>query len=257
MFQDQGPAKAGGLRGLLARRGAVPLLGAAAVLLVVVGIVAIALGSGNGEDGSRAGAQPTAIGEGGGLATTLPTPEATMDPDRETTVIDRNPEIPIPQEGDRLVIAKFGIDAPLSYKVVGPDGVMPNPNGPDDVAFYDFSGFEGLGGFPGQGGNVVFSGHVDSGRVACRNGTVPPPCQAVFWDISNMRVGDEVEVIVSGVSHRYRVTSNQALHAVNTDWSKVVASTREESITLITCGGDFNRTTGEYSHRQVVVGVKV
>ena len=64
---------------------------------------------------------------------------------------------------------------------------MPNPNGSDDVAYYNFSAWPGKGGAPGQGGNSVFAGHVDSGRAPCKNGTVPPPCEAVFWDIGSFR----------------------------------------------------------------------
>lgn len=257
MFQDQGPGSSGGLKDMIFARGAMPLLGAAAVVIVIVAIAAVAIGSGNG-DSPQVGARPTEVRESAGLATTLPTPEATIDLTRPTAVVGRDPNAPVPgAEGDRLVISRFGINAPLTYKVVGPDGVMPNPNGPDDVAFYDFSAWPGLGGFPGQGGNVVLAGHVDSGRVACRNGTVPPPCQAVFWEVPNLRVGDEIEVVVRGTTYRYRVTSNQSVHAVNADWNKIVSSTQQETITLITCIGEFNSATREYSHRQVVVGVRI
>ena len=76
---------------------------------------------------------------------------------------------------------------------------MANPDGPDDVAYYNFSAWPGKGGAPGLGGNAVFAGHVDSGTKACNNGAVPPPCQAVFWDISALRLGDEVQVHVDGV----------------------------------------------------------
>jgi LPXTG-site transpeptidase (sortase) family protein len=257
MFQDRGPEESGGLKGLLARRGVIPMLGAVAVLLIIIGFAGLVLSSGNG-DQPQVGAQPTRVGESAGLATTLPTPEATIDLNRPTAVIVRNPEVPAPgAEGDRFIISRFGINAPVSYKAVGPDGVMPDPNGPDDVAFYDFSTWQGLGGFPGQGGNVVVSGHVDSGRVACKNGTVPAPCQAVFWDIGKLMRGDEVEFHVGGEIFRYRVTSNQAVHAVTADWNAIVASTAEETITMITCGGNFNPQTRTYDHRQVVVGVRI
>lgn len=257
MFQDQGPGSSGGLKDMILSRGAMPLIGAAAVVIVIVAIAAVALGSG-GSDGRQVGARPTQVSDSGGLASTIPTPEATIDLERPTAVVGRDPTAPVPgAAGDRLVISRFGVSAPLTYKTVGADGVMPNPNGPDDVAFYDFAAWPGLGGFPGQGGNIVLAGHVDSGRVACRNGTVPPPCQAVFWEVPNMRVGDEIEVVVGGVTHRYRVTSNQSVHAINGDWNRIVASTQQETITLITCIGEFNSATREYSHRQVVVGVRI
>lgn len=241
------------LRELLARRGALPLLGGLAVI-VAVAIVALALAAGGGDDGN-------ATGESGGLVsgTPLATPEATVELSDPSVVATRDPNTPIPgtTDGDRLIIAKFGVNAPLSLKVVGGDGVMPNPNGPDDAAYYDFSAWPGLGGTPGSGGNVVISGHVDSGRAACKNGTVPPPCQAVFWDIGKLRTGDEIELLVAGQSHKYKVTGNQSLDAATTNWTQVVSSKSEESITLITCAGDFNPVTREYNHRQVVTGVRI
>src|SRR5690606_8867208 len=132
--------------------------------------------------------------------------------------------------GDRLVMAKYGIDAPLSYKTVGANGVMPNPNGPDDVAYYNFSAWPGKGGAPGEGGNTVLAGHVDSGREPCKNGTVPPPCQAVFWDIGKFAIGDEIELHVGGAVYRYRVTSNESVHAQTGPWDQIVAATARESI---------------------------
>src|SRR3989304_2842744 len=64
--------------------------------------------------------------------------------------------------GGRIVIAKIGVDAPLTYKPVVPDPnggttYPPNPDGADDVAYYDFSAYPGLGGGPGIGGNSVFA----------------------------------------------------------------------------------------------------
>ena len=55
----------------------------------------------------------------------------------------------------RLVIPKIGVDAPVAVKGLDPNGAMQNPNGPEDVAWCDFTSR------PGQGGNAVFSGHLD------------------------------------------------------------------------------------------------
>ena len=55
----------------------------------------------------------------------------------------------------RVVVPSIGVDAPVSVKTIGPDGVMQPPDEPEDVAWYDFSAR------PGGGGNAVFSAHVD------------------------------------------------------------------------------------------------
>jgi LPXTG-site transpeptidase (sortase) family protein len=233
-----------------------PLLGGiAAVVVVGVILVVVALGSG-GDDGATA-VRPTA--ESGGLQTSRPTPQATIDLARPTAQPTGHWEEGEVGPDHKFVIAKFGIEAPLTYRKVPPSGVMPNPDGPDDVAYYDFSGFEHFGGAPGLGGNAVFAGHVDSGSKACKNGTVPPPCEAVLWDLNLLELGDIIEIHAGGEVYQYEVTSNQPVPATLSDgtWDQIVSSTEEETLTIITCGGDFNRETHEYSNRQVVTATRM
>jgi LPXTG-site transpeptidase (sortase) family protein len=232
-----------------------PLLGGIAAAVVVgIILVVVALGGG-GNDESEAAARPTA--ESGGLRTEQPTPQATIDLARPTAQPtghwnDIGPDF-------RFVIEKFGVEAPLTYRKVPPSGVMPNPDGPDDVAYYDFSDFDHYGGAPGLGGNSVFAGHVDSGSKPCNNGTIPPPCQAVLWDLNLLELGDIIEIHANGEVYRYEVTSNAPVSASLADgtWDQIVSSTEEETLTIITCGGDFNRETREYSNRQVVTATRV
>jgi hypothetical protein len=249
MAQDNQPG-GGLLDSIRSGRLPLPVIGGLAAL-VVIGIifVVVALGGGGGDgDGkTAAGATPTA--SSGGLQTAGATVEATIAPDRPTAVAQNLTSI---GPGDRLVIPKVGVDAPLTYRSVGPDGVMPNPEGSDDIAYYDFSAWEGKGGAPGAG-NAIFAGHVDSGSKPCKNGTVPPPCQAVLWDLNNLKVGDEIQVVVSGKTYTYAVVANQPVNAASGPWGDIVSSTQTPSITIITCGGDFNRQTREYSNRQVLV----
>jgi hypothetical protein len=231
-----------------------PLIGGiAAVIVVGIILVVVALGGGGGEGSTSDG---SANIDHGGLQTAQPTPEATIDLARPTTTAGHLESVG-PQ--DRLIIKTFNIDAPLTYRKVPPTGVMPNPEGPDDVAYYDFSSFENLGGAPGLGGNTIFAGHVDSGSKACKNGTVPPPCTAVLWDLNDIKIGEVIEVEVSGQVFQYKVTSNQPVSASLNDgtWDRIVTSTAKESITIITCGGDFNRQTREYTNRQVVTAERV
>jgi len=111
-------------RELLRRKGVLPIVGALAAV-VVVGILLIALASGGGgEDGNSA----TGPGGSGGLKSETPvaTPEATIDLNQPTPVATRDPNAPLPgtTDGDRLVIQKYGVNAPMTYKVVPPDGVV-------------------------------------------------------------------------------------------------------------------------------------
>lgn len=234
-----------------------PLLLALPVALLAGIIVIVAFASGGGGNGA-AGPPGNGFTLGGlAEATAVPTPEATIDLNRPTVVpsVDINPTAV--SEGDRFVIPRFGVNAPLTLKTVGLDGVMPEPNGPDDVAIYNFSAWPGKGGSPGRGGNVVLAGHVDSGSKPCKNGTVPPPCQAVLWDLSSLRMGDEIQLVYGGQTYTYRVNSNEAVSAADGPWDQIVSSTAQETLTVITCGGNFNRVTRSYSHRQVVTAVRV
>lgn len=259
MTQDFRPDEPEGSGGILGGKPPLAILGGLAAVVIVGIVIVVVAFSGGGDDNGGQSAGPRispTLSASGGLATSaLPTAvgtplaaEPTVGAAQNLTSVGAN---------DRLVIAKFGVSAPLTYRVVGPDGVMPNPIGADDVAYYNFDAWPGKGGAPGLGGNAVFAGHVDSGSTPCKNGTVQPPCEAVFWDIGKLVVGDVIEVVVGGTTHRYSVTSNAPVHATNGDWDSIVSARAQESITLITCGGDFNPQTREYTHRQVVVAVRI
>jgi LPXTG-site transpeptidase (sortase) family protein len=255
-FEPQGPEGSGSPLG---GRPPLAIIGAI-IAVVVVGIAVVAaLALGGGGDDNNTDDRPASVSSpasSGGLVTpALPTPAGT--PLAQGDTLENAPNLTSVGAGDRLVISKINVNAPLSYKTVGADGVMPNPNGSDDVAYYNFAAWPGKGGAPGQGGNSVFAGHVDSGRVACKNGTVPPPCEAVFWDVGKLAIGDEIQVVVGSNTFRYRVSSNAPVNAETGDWDSIVSARAQETITLITCGGDFNPTTREYSHRQVVVATRI
>jgi LPXTG-site transpeptidase (sortase) family protein len=148
--------------------------------------------------------------------------------------------------GKRLLIPKLDIDAPFSYKIVPPDGQMPNPNSWDDVAYYDFSQFSGLGGLPGKGGNIVVAGHVDY----IRHGP------AVFWRLHELQPGDIVTIeMTDGARYDYKIEFNKVLDPNTADWSGLVAATADESVTLITCTGVFE--AGHYNNRQVAWGRRI
>jgi LPXTG-site transpeptidase (sortase) family protein len=158
--------------------------------------------------------------------------------------------------GDRLVIEDIDVDAVLVRKQVARSGQMPEPDGNDEIVLYDFANFKGFGGVPGKSGNAVFGGHVDSGIKSCLGGTLPPPCPAVLSQLSSVERGSEIVVQMKGASYRYKVTSNESV-PVGTNWSSIVSSTSQESITVITCDGDFNPKTRTYDRRQVLKAVRI
>ena len=152
----------------------------------------------------------------------------------------------------RLRIPSISVNAPVSYRAVT-GSVMPEPNGPTDVAYYDLAKFPGLGGVPGAGGNAVFGGHVDLRREVAYAGGVEYQGPAVFWSLDKLRKGDVIELDYKGKTYRYQVTSASELNAQNSDWGKIWSSNvKSDTITLFTCGGTFNPETHEYSTRLIV-----
>jgi LPXTG-site transpeptidase (sortase) family protein len=114
---------------------------------------------------------------------------------------------------------------------------MQVPDSPEEVAWYDFAGR------PGEGANIVLSGHVDY------HGYGP----AVFARLRDLTPGDIVEVrLEDGSAHEYVVTQSVAYEAQGAPIEEIVGPTSRETVTLITCDGTFNGASLGYSHRLVV-----
>lgn len=141
----------------------------------------------------------------------------------------------------RIVAPSAGIDAPLITLGVDPQGVMEAPNRPDVVAWYDFSAR------PGSGSNAVFSGHLDFADYGA----------AVFWRLKELREGDEVQVtLADGTVYSYRVVLSTSYNAATAPVQEIVGPTDEEMITLITCGGRWDRESRQYDERLIVRAVR-
>jgi hypothetical protein len=141
---------------------------------------------------------------------------------------------------DRLVIPSLSINSawtPLGFEA---DGVtMDSPVGPMDLGWYSFSDT------PGGSGNTVFSGHVDWYTGA----------RTIFQGLRNpgLKEGDEIDISRDdGRMRTYHVTAVQKPDQ-NADATDIISSTDVPTVTLITCTGDWNPVTHEYSNRLVVV----
>lgn len=228
-------------------------VGIALIAVVLAVTFAFALGGDGGETqlvGATPGATATVERVSAGLLEEEEEPASTLsDEDLEgrgrTGVQLPAGEAPAPT--GRLVISRIGVNAPLTVRAVGSDGVMRNPRGPEDVALYDFSAFGGLGGWPGIGGNTVLSGHVDYVNVG----------PAVFWRLGDLQPGDEIELhLDDGSIIKYTVRWNRTVDDASSDWNSIVAATSQESVTLITCTGNFDPATLSYDARRVVWAVR-
>ena len=150
----------------------------------------------------------------------------------------------------RMRIPIIGVDAALGQRLVS-GSQMQNPTGPSDVVWYDLSLWDGLGGAPGAGGNAVFSGHVDyRARIPWANARYQG--DGIFRNLTLLAPGDEIEIEIGGQTLRYAVIWQRQVKA-NTNTAEILtADVPVDSITLITCGGDFDSTTRSYEDRIVI-----
>lgn len=213
------------------------LLYAIAVLSLAAGLV-LAVISLTG-DGDGVG-EPLALGTP--LPTRVPASTATPGPDETATPAPQGDPRLAKLDINRLVIPEIGVDAPIVVLGILPDGTMASPDGPDDVAWYTFSAK------PGQIGNVVMSGHLD----------YVPNLQGVFWHLSELRPGDELQVVLEDDTVvKYVVETVVEYDEATAPVQDIVGPTANESITLITCSGSFDPSNLHYNRRLVVRGARV
>jgi LPXTG-site transpeptidase (sortase) family protein len=156
-------------------------------------------------------------------------------------------------DAGRMRIPAINVDAPIGRRVVAKDGVLLDPIGPSDIAWYDFANLPGFGGIPGSGGNAVFAAHVDrAGHLDYAGVDYSGP--GIFFWLDRLNAGDVIEVTMRGKTLRYAVTwAREVPVADHKDWDTLLASNvGADSITLVTCGGTFDRQTQEYESRLVV-----
>ncbi len=249
--------------------------GAVIVIAVVVGLVTLIPGSSDGIPGVT-----VRSAGGGGILKPTPAPDvvgrlasgtrdAADEDDRprpDSNPLNRLPLVrsleALKQYGEppdatfaRLRIPSQGVNAPVAARTVGSNGNMVAPEGPAEVIWYDLSSW-GLGGTPGSGGNAVFSAHVDfADPVPYAN--VRYSGVGVFFNVNKLSPGDIIEVDYRGQAMRYAVEWRRQFSEAE-DWDLILASNGpRDSITLITCSGDFDLQTRSYDARTVVRAVRL
>ncbi len=135
-----------------------------------------------------------------------------------------------------LHIEKSGVDAQV--EVIGIiNGAMQDPTGPWIVSWYKETAKLG------ETGNAVIAGHVDYWNVG--------PC--VFKNLALLAKGDPIQITGDNKQvYNYVVDYQKLYQADNAPIQDIVGATKSESLTLITCGGEFDYATGHYLYRTVV-----
>lgn len=145
-----------------------------------------------------------------------------------------------------LSIGRLGIVRARIIPVgVKPNGELGTPNNIFDVGWYESSGK------PGQGGTLVIDGH---------NGG--PHVHGVFKDLPDLKNGDTILVERGdGEAFEYRIVENVTVSLEDSDMYMATAlrspEKGKESVTLISCTGEWSQQQGTYLSRQFVRAILV
>lgn len=132
-------------------------------------------------------------------------------------------------------IPAIGVSAPLVKVGINSRGEMDTPRNARDVAFLD------MGGFPGPTNNAVLAGHISWAGV-----------KGSFGSIDRMKPEDQVIVRVDGSTWTFRVEWVRLIDPKTASVDEIMGSVGRPSVTLITCGGPFDRRTRHHTMRTIV-----
>jgi LPXTG-site transpeptidase (sortase) family protein len=142
---------------------------------------------------------------------------------------------PWPTDG-KVALPSLGVEAPIVKVGVDQAGLMVVPKNARDVAWLD-QGEIPLG--PTQ--NVVLAGHINYSRRA-----------GSFSRVQNMRPGDIVTLSMGGKTWQYRVQWTCLFDRQTTQAARIMGYTENPSVTLISCGGVFDRRARTHNKRVAV-----
>lgn len=135
-----------------------------------------------------------------------------------------------------MEIPAIGVSAPIVSVGTEADGTMASPTGAVDIGWW-------YGRRPGEG-NALFAAHVNwSGRLG------------TFYRLKDLEPGDEIVVRGEGRSLTYRVEWVRNFEP-DMDATELLGNSSGDQIaTLITCGGEFDRSIGHHTERVVARAV--
>jgi sortase A len=142
----------------------------------------------------------------------------------------------IPAHPVSITIPAINVHAPVEHVGLDDEQKMDVPQHDDNVGWYKY------GAIPGQTGNAVLAGHLDS--------TTGP---SVFYHLHTLTAGDEIIVTdTDNIQHRFSVIETASYPLADFPMDAVFGQHDGIRLNLITCEGTFNRSSQLYSHRTVV-----
>jgi sortase (surface protein transpeptidase) len=158
--------------------------------------------------------------------TSVPTPPAPRPAPEPSEVAD-----PV-----RVRIPRIGVDAPVIRLGLDTAGALEVPT------VFSETGWWADGPEPGEAGPAVIVGHVDS-RIG----------PAVFYRLDELRAGDRIEVARADGSTAAFVVQRSEQHPKRAFPTEAVYGPVDHaSLRLVTCGGEFDRSSRHYLDNVIV-----
>ncbi|MEO3746326.1 class F sortase [Plantactinospora sp. B5E13] len=130
-------------------------------------------------------------------------------------------------------ISKIGVAAAIMPVGVTPEGMVQVP----PLSKAHLAGWYQPGPAPGESGNSVIVGHVDSRELG----------PAVFFRLGALLPGDRIEVVrKDGSTAAFVVDSVKSYPKTNFPTELVYGPASRPGLRLVTCGGDFDERVGSY-----------
>lgn len=177
----------------------------------------------------------TVVGSPSPKATPTPTMTSTVTPTPQPTPT-RTPGIGHPE---RLLIPRIGVNAPVEDVGITPEGTLATPTKNP----WDGTGWYARGIIPGEKGSAVIAGHVD------RPGGAP----AIFWNLRDLQMGDDVEVSEDGgKTWHFRVLRVVTYPPQLAPVQDIFMNDSGKFLNLITCAGVWVPSEHQTTLRLVV-----
>ena len=140
-----------------------------------------------------------------------------------------------------ITIPSLDLDANIVSVGIKDSGAMQIP-GAIEAGWYRF------GPRPGSTeGSAVIAGHVDHRKTP-----------GVFIELRRIDIGAEVVVTDDvGLTHRYAVVERYQIHKTELPVTELFRRTGRPVLTLITCGGEFDRKTRSYEDNIVITAIPI
>lgn len=209
------------------------------VLLAAAGVVAVTVLPQQGDRPARLDTPVAVVGASG--PTAQPSSQLTLDLELGVPPSD-DPPAPVgalPTAGPTKVqIPVLGVTSPIMELDLKSDGAMEVPPGAYPVGW--FTG----GSRPGDLGPAIFAGHVDWAGE-----------RGAFYGLHELRAGDEVVVDrADGTQAVFVVRRVERYAKDDFPTDEVYGDLDHPGLRLITCGGVYNPSTGDYADNVVVFG---